>query len=386
MDKQSCAAVIKHYRRVYFRATKKGKREILEVLIGLTGYHRKYLIRRLGDPGQPAKYLRRHKPSPYAPVLEKLKELWTYGKYPCSRRFKVMIPIYLDALVRFGEITLTDEEKRLIGRISERTIDRHLKAERRQLTLKARSGTKPGTLLKSQIPVKMWTDWDQAKPGFLEIDSVHHNGGNPSGFYGYTVSLEDVATGWHENQAHLGKSEAYTLEAIDLAGQRFPFPVLGLDFDTGGEFVNWHLKQYCDRKRITYTRARQGVKNDQCYVEQSNWSQVREYVGYSRYDQAEQVKRLNQIYRVMSDYLNYFQAKERCVKKTRNGAKVKRVFETRTPYQQILAQPDIPQAVKNRLTKHYLTLNPKQLLKNIVGLQQLLSRLGNKICGATNGR
>lgn len=370
MDKLSRLAVINHYREIYFKAGKGRKQNLLSILYSLTGYNRKYLIRRLNHPGKTVKPVHRRKPSPYAWVMPKIKQLWIYGKYPCSRRFKAMIPIYLDALIRFGEISLTPEEERLIGRISERTLDRHLKRERQKLNLKARSGTKPGTLLKSQIPIKMWTDWDQTKPGFLEIDSVHHNGGNPSGFFGYTVSLEDVATGWHENQAHLGKSEAYTLEAIDLAGKRFPFPVLGLDFDSGGEFVNWHLKKYCDRKHITYTRAREGVKNDQCYVEQSNWSQVREYVGYDRYDQPEQISRLNRVYRLMSDYLNYFQAKERCIEKVRNGARVKRRFETRTPYQRVLERPDIPETVKTKLARHYLTLNPKRLLKNIVKLQQ----------------
>ena len=253
-------------------------------------------------------------------------------------------------------------------------MDRQLKGARKSLKIKARGGTKPGTLLKAQIPIKMWTDWDHTKPGFLEIDSVHHNGGNASGHYCYTVSLEDVSTGWHENQAHLGKSEAYTTKAIDTARVRFPFPVLGLDFDTGGEVVNWHLKKYCDGKKITYTRARTAVKNDQCFVEQTNWSQVREYVGYARYDTQEHCQLLNQLYLIMSDYLNYFQAKQRCIKKERNGAKVKRMFETRTPHQRVVDHPDIAPATKDQLTKHYLNLNPKQLLRDILQVQKQLVR------------
>ena len=373
MDKKTCATLLRHYQPVYRKAKKKGKQDILNILIELTGYHRKYLTRRLAQkiPAQTPS-VHRHKPSKYGCVFKTIQKLWVCGKFPCSQRLIVMMPIYIEALERFSELVIPAEEKELITQISARTLDRHLRIDRQKLTLKARSGTKPGTLLKSQIPIKMWTDWDQTKHGFLEIDSVHHNGGNPSGQYCYTVSLEDVSTGWHENQAHWGKSEFFTTTAIDKASERFPFAVLGLDFDTGGEFVNWHLKKYCDQKKITYTRARQGMKNDQCFVEQSNWSQVRAYVGYARFDSQEQTSLLNQLYALLSDYLNYFQAKERCIQKIRNGAKVQRKFEIKTPCQRVLESTEISQKTKDKLTTHFLTLNPKHLLKEIVRLQKLL--------------
>lgn len=373
------ADLLHHYQPTYVRAKKKGKQEILGILTDLTGYDRKYLIRTLASPvSLKEKVIHRHKPSKYEDVMKQIQALWVFGKFPCSRRFKVMIPIYIDALTRFKEIEIKKKDEELILQMSESTMDRQLKGARKNLKIKARSGTKPGTLLKAQIPIKMWTEWDHTKPGFLEIDSVHHNGGNPSGHYCYTVSQEDVATGWHENTAHLGKSEVYTSTAIEDGGERFPFPILGLDFDTGGEFVNWHLKRYCDRRKITYTRARQGMKNDQCFVEQSNWSQVRVYVGYQRFDSQTQTLLLNQLYAVMSNYLNYFQAKERCMFKERTGARVKRKFETRTPYQRVMTHPDIPQHTKDRLTKHSLTLNPKQLLWDIVRLQKLLDQTATK--------
>lgn len=365
--------VLKHYQPMYRQSNKKGKHVILSIVTELTGYNRKYTIELLNQPlTHKVRHITRHRLSVYAAVLPVIKQLWIYGKFPCSSRLKVMMPIYLDALERCNELEVSKKEKSLMNQISERTLDRHLKAARKQLSLKARSGTKPGTLLKNQIPIKMWTDWDQTKPGFLEIDSVHHNGGNPSGQYCYTVSLEDVSTGWHENQVHLGKSEFFTTTAIDQASKRFPFRVLGLDFDTGGEFVNWHLKRYCDHRKITYTRARQGMKNDQCFVEQSNWSQVREYVGYQRFDTQEQTGLLNQLYEVMSDYLNYFQAKERCIEKVRHGAKVRRKFETKTPYQRVMASNQINQKTKDTLTQYFLTLNPRILLLRITKLQKIL--------------
>lgn len=373
MDHKTCLTLLRHYQSTYHKVHKKEKQQILTTLMELTHYNRKYLVTRLAEKLPIAKvFHHRRKESKYQLVLKTIKKLWLYGKFPCSVRLIVMMPIYIEALERFQEISLTSEEKELITHVSARTLDRHLKVVRQKLALKARTGTKPGSLLKSQIPIKMWTDWDHTKPGFLEIDSVHHNGGNPSGQYCYTVSLEDVATGWHENQSHWGKSELFTTTAIDTASRRFPFVVLGLDFDTGGEFVNWHLKRYCDQRKITYTRARQGMKNDQCFVEQSNWSQVREYVGYQRFDSQEQTQLLNQLYVVLSDYLNYFQAKERCIKKVRNGARVKRKFETRTPYQRVLENTGISQKTKRKLTNHFLKLNPKTLLKKIVQIQKLL--------------
>lgn len=378
MGHSKFADLFKHYQPTYIRSGKKGKQEILSILADLTGYNRVYLARRLRTKWVKEKIITRVRVSRYALILSKLKELWVYGNYPCSKRFKVMIPIYLDALTRHREIKVTKIEKALLFSISPRTMDRCLKIERGKLTLKHRGGTKPGTLLKNQIPIKMWTEWEETKPGYVELDSVHHNGGNPSGHYCYTVSQEDVATGWHENQAHLGKSEAYTTEAIEKGGERFPFPIEGIDFDSGGEFVNWHLVRYCDRKRITYTRARQGVKNDQCYVEESNWSQVRVYTGYARYDTEKQCELLNQLYYLLSDYLNYFQAKERCIYKVRSGARVTRRFETKTPYQRVRKSPNIPKSTKNKLQKHYLTLNPKQLLRDIVRIQKLLERSDTK--------
>lgn len=359
MGHSKFADLLQHYQPTYLRSGKKGKQDILLILTDLTGYNRVYLARQLRNTLVKMQPITRRRVSRYEPILPKLKELWVYGKYPCSKRFKVMIPIYVSALTRHHEIKMNKQEKKLLFQVSERTMDRLLTVERKKLTLKARGGTKPGTLLKNQIPVKMWTEWEETKPGFIELDSVHHNGGNPSGFYCYTVSMEDVSTGWHENQAHIGKSEAYTTRAIEEGGERFPFPIKGIDFDTGGEFVNYHLVRYCDRRQITYTRARQGVKNDQCYVEESNWSQVRVYTGYARFDTEEQCDLLNKLYFIMSDYLNYFQAKERCIFKERNGARVKRRFETRTPYQRVMESPQILHATKTKLQKHFLTLNPQ---------------------------
>lgn len=267
------------------------------------------------------------------------------------------------------------EEKRiLLLQISASTIDRLLTHDRKRINIKGRSRTKPGSLLKHQIPIKMWTDWDNTVPGFLEIDSVHHCRGSLYGDYLYTLDTVDVATGWNECCAHLGKGEYRTLQALETIRERLPFKLLGIDFDCGGEFVNWHLVKYCERNLITYTRARETIKNDQAYIEQQNYSVVRRFVGYQRLDTEEQLKTVNKLYELLSDYQNFFQPVMRLKTKVRDGAKVTRIYDKPlTAYQRLLKRKDISKEVKQKLRKRYIKLNPKKLLLEITNLGKKLS-------------
>lgn len=372
MDKRTCQQILAHYRPLYRRTTKKGKAPILQSVMELTGYERKYASKQLRLRTTKTRVITRHRPSRYLPILVKLKSVWVYANCACGLRLKPMLPIYLSALVRHEGWVLTKKDWQLFGRISISTINRLLQPTRQHLALKTKRGTKPGTLLKSQIPIRMWTDWNEQRPGFLEIDSVHHGGVNPSGEYLYTLSTTDVYSGWHENQAHLGRSEKYTLKALQVIKDRLPFPLLGVDFDTGGEFVNWHLIRYCQKQQITYTRARAEQKNDQCYVEQQNWSVVRVYVGYGRFDTDSQLATLNQLYLHLSDYYNFFQAVSRYTEKVRDGARVRRKYQTKTPYQRLMHSQYITTPIKVALKKRYLSLNPKQLLSTINQLAKQL--------------
>ena len=153
----------------------------------------------------------------------------------------------------------------------------------------------------------MWMDWDNTVPGFTEIDSVHHCGTSLFGDYIFTLDLTDVSTGWNECCAHLGKGEYRTIQALETIRKRLPFKLLGIDFDFGGEFVNWHLIRYCQNNKVTYTRARETIKNGQAYIEQQNYSVVRRFVGYQRLDTEKQLKTANKIYELLSDYQNFFQ-------------------------------------------------------------------------------
>jgi hypothetical protein len=368
MSREEKLAVVRAFAQQYKKARKKGKGEILTQVSNLTGYSRKHLMEILiRVPGR--RQIKRIRFSGYLKVLDTLKELWKLSNYATGQRLVPGIPTYLESLERHGELTVTEQQRQLLLQISSATADRLLKHERRKFQIKGRSGTKPGSLLKNQIPIHTWMDWDNSRPGFTEIDTVHHNGGNPSGEYIHTLDLTDVATAWNECRALMGRGEMGVVKALNNIRQRLPFRLLGIDFDSGGEFVNYHLIRYSKKNKISYSRARESVKNDQPYIEQQNYSVVRTYAGYKRFDTPRQLKMLNQLYDRLSDYQNFFQPVMRMKEKVRNGAHVTRRYsKAKTAYQRVLEHPDIPERVKEKLKQRYLTLNPKKLLEEILDL------------------
>jgi hypothetical protein len=380
----------------YRKARKKEKGRILDELIELTGYCRCYgahLLRRYGQrlrKGKitllaqlPVKVRRRARIKTYdAAVVEVLKPLWQIMDYPCGKRFVVMIAEVLPILERHEEISPAPAVRQKLLQISAATIDRLLAPERKRLQLHGRSGTKPGTLLKHQIPIRTFAEWDEQRPGFIEIELVGHDGGNLCGDYAQTLNATDVATGWTEPQAIQNKAQIWTFEALKAIRQRLPFPVLGIDSDNGGEFINAHLLRYCQEEQITFTRSRPYRKNDSCYVEQKNYSVVRRAVGYARYDTPEQLRLLNALYSQLRLYTNYFQPVMKLISKERHGAKVKKQYDApKTPYQRLLSAPTVAAKLKRRLKQEYAGLNPAQLKREITRLQRKLFKLsaGNRI-------
>ena len=372
MDIQTRRILVKHLAKKYQKAIKREKSKIISELVDIVGYNRAYARYILRIPSK-HKQQRRKKISRYKKVFSSLKTLWAIANFACGKRLKPILPTYLAALRRHKELVISSEEKRLLLQVSSATIDRLLVHERKRVNINGRSRTKPGTLLKSQIPIKMWTGWDNTRPGFVEIDSVHHCGTSLYGDYLYTLDLTDVASGWNECCAHLGRGEYRTIQALETIRRRLPFLLLGIDFDCGGEFVNYHLIRYCTKNQITYTRAREGVKNDQSYVEQQNYSVVRRFVGYQRLDSEKHLKIVNKLYELLSDYQNFFQPVMRLKTKVRDGAKVTRVYDTpRTAYQRILKRKEISEEIKQSLTVRYLKLNPKKLILEITALGKSL--------------
>ena len=238
--------------------------------------------------------------------------------------------------------------------------------EKYKYTKKGFTTTKPGSLLKNQIQVRL-TIWDTSKVGYQEIDLVAHGGGNCSGHFAYTLSVTEIATGWWEGEAFMGKGQRFTLEGLKKIRERTPYDWLGIDSDNGSEFINHILVKYCENESIEFTRSRPNHKNDNAYVEQKNWTHVRQVVGYARYDTDEEIEIINHLYRnELRLFKNFFQPIMKLKKKKRVGGKVKRKYEKpKTPYQRLLESKDLTKKQKSDLTKIYESLNPAELSRQI---------------------
>lgn len=366
MDLKTKQVIIRQLANQYKKASKKEKGEILTELIRLTGFNRSYARFVLRIPPRVRSRQQRLKGSKYELILPKLKKLWSVSNFACGKILVEAIPNLLKQLLKFGEIKVLKWEKRLLLQISATTIDRLLKAERRKLEIKGRSGTKPGPLLKHQIPVRIFTPWNEQTPGFVEIDYVSHCGETLADTYISSLDSTDIATTWTEKEACLGRSERVTVEAFEKLEQRFPFKILGIDSDNDALFINWHFLRMTKRKQITFTRSRAYRKNDQAHIEQKNWSTVRKIIGYQRLETEKQLVILNKIYQLLSDYLNYFIPTLKLVRKEHIGSKVKRIYDKpKTPYQRVLEHPGIDEIIKDQLRSKYQTLNPAVLLRGI---------------------
>jgi hypothetical protein len=372
--------IVRRKRQEYLRAGKAEKRLILDEVEVLTGYHRKSLVRLfLEQPGRRNAPIRRPWASTYGPILPHLRVLWGASFYACGKRLAPFVGELLTALKRFGEIEVTPDEEALLCRLSAATIDRMLKADRARITLKGRTTTKPGTLLKSRIPVRTFAQWDEREPGFIELDLVGHCGGSGSGEFLYTLNMTDVFSGWTALGAMKGRGERGTLLAIKSARRHIPFALKGIDSDNDGAFINHHLLRYCRKEQITFTRCRPYRKNDQCHVEQKNWSVVRQFIGYRRFETDEQLALLDKIYPLVMQYHNFFSPMMRLQSKERDGSKVTRRYVTpSTPYRRLLmADGRVDQETRESLTRQYEATNPAALLRQIMVLSRQMEDLAD---------
>lgn len=309
-------------------------------------------------------------------VLVALKEIWKISDYICSKRLAPFLSEIIPVLEKYGEIKLDAKVREKLFQISAATVDRMLADTRKKYRIKGRSTTKPGTLLKKSIPIRTFADWDEKVPGFFEVDLVSHDGGAVRGDFTQSLNFTDICTSWDEMIAVKNKAQVWVFAGIKRIEGRLPFSILGLDSDNGSEFINAHLLRYCEEEHITFTRSRPYRKNDSCFVEQKNWSVIRRAVGYSRYDTAEELTLLNELYGYLRLYVNFFQPVRKLIKKERIGSKVtKRYDEAKTPYRRVLASPDIEDKVKVKLRKEYAMLNPAELKRKITKLQNKLLKL-----------
>ena len=358
----------------YLKASKSQKGGILDEFTAVTGYNRKYAIHLLrnGLPRRRGKRVGRR--WTYGPeVVAALVQVWKVSGHLCGKRLQPFLPELVAALERHGELTIAPRIKAQLLKMSAATIDRRLKRARTGLPQRGRSTTKPGSLLKDAIPIRTFADWNEHRPGFVEMDLVAHCGQTTAGEYLNTLCTVDIDTRWCELLALPNKGQKATFEGIQAMRKHLPFPLLGIDSDSGSEFINHHLYRYCQREQITFTRSRPFRKNDQAHVEQKNWSAVRQTIGYERYESSEALSLLQAIYADLRLFINFFQPVMKLVSKTRVGSKVRRKYDTaRTPYQRVLASPHVNQDVKEQLRQLYLILNPVALQHRInVHLEQL---------------
>jgi len=355
-------------------AARHGQRSaILDEFVAVTGYERKYAIRLLLGPIQPPEPIRRPRAAHYGvEVQEALASAWTAANGICGKRLVPFLPELVPTLERHGHLELTDGVREQLLMLSPATADRLLAPLRQPHGV---STTKPGRLLKKQIPVRTFTEWTDGKPGFLEADLVAHCGGSADGAFLYTLTLTDVATTWTECLPLLHRTQHGVVHALQRARSLFPFPLLGIDTDNGSEFINEELLAYCANEELTFTRGRVANKNDQCWVEQKNGAVVRQLVGYDRFEGERAYRQLGELYRAVRLYVNFFQPSMKLRTKTRTGSRVRRMYgPAQTPFQRVLASGVLDATSERRLKAVYRALDPVRLLHQVETLQEALWR------------
>jgi hypothetical protein len=302
-----------------------------------------------------------------------LEWLWAANGYLCSKRLVPSLPLLIELVEAEEAWGISAEVKEKLLKLSVSTCERLLRPHKAAFRSSGRCMTRPGSLLKSQIPVRTWADWIETEPGYCEMDLVHHCDDDTYGEYLHTLTVTDVSLGWTETQALKNRSERIVASGVDSIRARLPYPLKGLDSDCGGEFVNGILFRYCQDEQILFTRGRPAKKNDQCRVEQKNRSVVRENVGYDRYEGDEALRALNAYYRALRLRVNYLQPCMILAGKERVGAKVRRHYDlAMTPCQRALAHPCVPQDVKARLEERLKAIQPAALAKEILRLREAL--------------
>lgn len=375
-------------RKRYQRSRKKQKGNILDEFIKTTGYNRSYARRVLGSlkkQGRKKKYPPR-KRTYDASVFYPLRTLWITADGICGTRLKPFLPELIRVMEEKKELRLKKDIKKKLKKIGSATIDRILSATKKRYQLKGRGTTKPGTLLRSTIAVRTFDDWDDKRPGYFETDLVAFCGESVRGEYINGLNMTDVFVSWVGLEAVMGKGQQRVHDAIDRIRHRLWYTMLGIDPDNGGEFINHHLKRYCETNTIMFTRIRPYKKNDNCYVEQKNYTVLRRFFGYARFDTEKQLGIIKQTLPLIEDYVNFFQPVLKLKEKKRIGSKTKKTYHTaKTPYQRLVESGILHDEQKEKLHAYYETLNPADLKRRINKLlQKLNNTLRYKIHDATN--
>ena len=353
----------------YGAADRQDRGELLDAFCLATGYHRKYAVAMLrGRQRKPSVGLARTRPRRYGPAFGRaLKVLWEASGYICSERLQPFLPDLLPLLVRHRQLEVDAVTQRLLLQASVATVERALVPLRRGLVARRLSQTKPGSLLRRQIPVIVH-QWRQLeRPGYLEIDLVSHSGEFAIGQWIHTLCATDLSTGWTERVPVMGKGQTGIVAAIDQIREQLPFPLLGLHPDSGAEFLNDHLVRYCAAQEIALSRSRPYHKNDNAHVEQKNWTLVRRLIGYQRLETPAQLAWLDHLYQELwRPYNNCFQPVMKLIRKEAVGQPTRKVYDRPTsPLQRVLNSGAADSAKIAALVQLYTTTSPLTLKRRI---------------------
>lgn len=368
----------------YLKASSDKKTQMLDEYCAATKMNRKYVIRllspRISLKEKKTKARKKRRPTYDNQVTYYLKKIWEVLDYPCAERLRPMIPEMLRKLETWKELVCSSEMKEKLVRISVSTIRRRLTRTRTEMMRKICGTTKPGSLLKSQIPIRT-SSWEETRPGYCELDTVAHCGSSASGEFANTLNVTDILTGWSEQETFLGKAQKRVIPALDRINHRMPFGIKGADPDNGSEFINAAMIAYCMENKIEFTRGRPYRKNDNAHIEQKNWTHVRQVFGYVRVEDQMVVDLMNDLNRnELRLYKNFFQPAMKLIEKMRvgkHGQKIVRVYDIpKTPYQRTLDSADVDEKKKKMLRNLYDRLNPAEL-KRII--EKKLIRFGRAV-------
>jgi hypothetical protein len=369
-------------RERYDTADRAAKSRLLNEVCEVTGYHRKAAIRLLRRPaGRPRG--RRGRPVRYGPVVVgTLRRIWEAAGYPWSLRLQALLPTWLPWATR--RWTIARDVTAKLQTMSPRQMDRCLRPFKNELRKRQYGRTKPGTLLKHQIPLK--TDrWDVQVPGFTEIDLVAHSGDRADGDFIHSLNVTDIHTTWVETRAVMGKSQHRVQEALEHLRQALPFRLQGIDSDNGSEFINHHLRGYCTTHAIQFTRGRPYKKDDNAHIEQKNWTHVRKLLGYVRYDSDAALDAINALYEELRLLQNLFLPSVKLIEKRRVGARLQRRYDApRTPLERVAACAAADAPAVRALQQLRAGLDPFVLAQRIDRhLAQVYSRANQRVSPAT---
>lgn len=380
-------AVTKAQLSRYGKGTKQEKSQVLDTICEVNGWHRDHarkVLRRMarGDWPPPPRTPREPVLTYDQSVIDALLTCWVVLDGPTGKRLQPALANLIPALLAHQELICPPEVVDKLLTMSPATIDRRLGPYRTGLVAtKGRAMTKPGSMLKTSIPMKTWHEWDETVPGFIQIDLVAHDGGDNNGAFFSTLDATDIATGWTEAITVRSKGERIVAAGLTELIGRFPFAINGIHSDNGSEFINHHLLRWCDARHLTFTRGRAHHSNDQAYVEQKNWSSVRRGIGYFRYDTRHELDLLNQLWPLHARLDNLFLPQQKLIKKTRQGAKTTKKYDTATtPYQRLARDhPKLLDPLDQRDQDELLaSVNPADIRRHISALQASLIELARR--------